>query len=450
MATRQYIGARYVPKIYTNSVNPSSADWEANTTYEPLTIVTYNGSSYTSRIEVPATVRNPAQNPLYWANTGNYNGQIAQLQRDIDNINEILDTLGTTRKYVLIGDSFGCGIRGGGQSWVTGWIDYLEALLPNKVFRYNPASDPTFEGTSAFTTSSQVNFIGQLNYVYTNKLGDVDPEEITDVIVLGGTNEVTSATEDFIATAIDTFCVRSKELFTNAQIGIGLLGQQGRKMVYETNVFKGYRTGAQRNGAKFLIDCLNLGTMYTYDSGYGHWSEAGYNLFNPYIAQMVIKGSCDYCFEETISGLDWNGCTTPSGVTLPAALIVQINPKHIQITLYATNTYAAVFALTNTKISGSSATRSGNMLRLHKSQLNYVYRLNDCIWDGEYYFTNDDQTSNVMIGGKCEFRIGYDSNISDFVVSYMAANPIASAATSNTYSLVMPYKISKYVNSFAV
>lgn len=86
MATRQYIGARYVTKIYVNSVDPSSAEWEASTNYDPLTMVTYNNGSYLSRKEVTATVGNPAANPQYWAQTGFYNGQIAQLQNDVQSL----------------------------------------------------------------------------------------------------------------------------------------------------------------------------------------------------------------------------------------------------------------------------------------------------------------------------------------------------------------------------
>lgn len=80
---REYIGARYVLKIYENSQNPNSADWEANTEYEPLVFVTYNNSSYISRKTVPATVGNPVDNPSYWALSGFYNGQIANLQDQI-------------------------------------------------------------------------------------------------------------------------------------------------------------------------------------------------------------------------------------------------------------------------------------------------------------------------------------------------------------------------------
>ena len=84
---RQYIGARYVFKIYENSQDPSSAEWEANVTYEPLTIVTYLNSTYTSKKDVPGSVGNPAANPQYWIVTGAYNGQIAALQQQIDTIN---------------------------------------------------------------------------------------------------------------------------------------------------------------------------------------------------------------------------------------------------------------------------------------------------------------------------------------------------------------------------
>lgn len=86
MSVRQYIGARYVTKIYENSLDPSSAEWEANVNYEPLTLVTFSYGSYLSKKEVPASIGNPADNPAYWVQTGFYNGQIAQLQQEIDEI----------------------------------------------------------------------------------------------------------------------------------------------------------------------------------------------------------------------------------------------------------------------------------------------------------------------------------------------------------------------------
>lgn len=84
---RQYIGARYVFKIYENTTDPSSAEWQSGVTYEPLTIVTYLNSTYASKKDVPASVGDPASNPSYWVVTGAYNGQIATLQNQIDAIN---------------------------------------------------------------------------------------------------------------------------------------------------------------------------------------------------------------------------------------------------------------------------------------------------------------------------------------------------------------------------
>lgn len=86
MATLQYIGARYVPTFYLNSLG--TPEWESGVAYEPLTIVTYNNNSYTSRKPVPAEVGNPSANPEYWAQTGVYNAQIGQLQNDVADLQQ--------------------------------------------------------------------------------------------------------------------------------------------------------------------------------------------------------------------------------------------------------------------------------------------------------------------------------------------------------------------------
>lgn len=74
-----YVGARYVIKMYKNSQDPSSIEWEQGS-FEYLTLVSFNGGSYLSRKPVPGSVGNPSVNPDYWAMTGFYNGQIAALQ----------------------------------------------------------------------------------------------------------------------------------------------------------------------------------------------------------------------------------------------------------------------------------------------------------------------------------------------------------------------------------
>lgn len=94
----QYIGARYVVKIYENSTDPSSAEWQANVNYEPLVLVTYNMGSYLSKKNVPASIGNPAENPAYWVQTGFYNGQIAELQHLVDELNTSINNEVTARE----------------------------------------------------------------------------------------------------------------------------------------------------------------------------------------------------------------------------------------------------------------------------------------------------------------------------------------------------------------
>lgn len=75
MAVTQYIGARYVPIV------ADPATWDATRDYEPLTIVLYQGNSYTSRQFVPAGI--DIANSSYWALTGNYNAQIEQYRTEV-------------------------------------------------------------------------------------------------------------------------------------------------------------------------------------------------------------------------------------------------------------------------------------------------------------------------------------------------------------------------------
>lgn len=78
VGTRQYIGARYVP-IFGRK-GEESIIWDNTAPYEPLTIVLYQGNSYTSRQYVPAGVE--ITNEEFWAETGNYNAQIEQYRQE--------------------------------------------------------------------------------------------------------------------------------------------------------------------------------------------------------------------------------------------------------------------------------------------------------------------------------------------------------------------------------
>ena len=94
---RQYVGARYVPKF------ADPAAWASGTSYEAMTIVTYNNSSYTSKIPVPPTVGDPADNPDYWALTGNYNAQVEQYRQEVEKYRQEIGYV-TPQMFGAIGD----------------------------------------------------------------------------------------------------------------------------------------------------------------------------------------------------------------------------------------------------------------------------------------------------------------------------------------------------------
>ena len=75
MSVTQYVGARYVP-LFANPI-----DWDITKAYEPLTIVYYQGNSYTSKQSVPTGT--DINNDTYWALTGSYNAQIEQYRAEV-------------------------------------------------------------------------------------------------------------------------------------------------------------------------------------------------------------------------------------------------------------------------------------------------------------------------------------------------------------------------------
>lgn len=86
---RQYVGARYVP-IFGRR-DEGTCDWDNSDAYEPLTIVIYQGNSYTSRQYVPKNVDITDTN--YWVQTGNWNAQIEQYRQEVLSFQSQIDTL---------------------------------------------------------------------------------------------------------------------------------------------------------------------------------------------------------------------------------------------------------------------------------------------------------------------------------------------------------------------
>lgn len=102
LINRQYVGARYVPKIM--------GEWNKALQYEALSVVTYLGNSFTSKVPVPANIDISNQN--YWVNTANYNAQVEAYRQDVSRVktdlnNEIVNRKNDSKDNILwIGDSY--------------------------------------------------------------------------------------------------------------------------------------------------------------------------------------------------------------------------------------------------------------------------------------------------------------------------------------------------------
>ena len=126
LINRQYVGARYVPKIM--------GEWNKSLQYEALSVVTYMGNSFTSKVPVPANI--DITNEDYWINTGNHNAQVEEYRKETvnlsnevtkanKNINDLTNRVNhiDNRKFIFISDSYGM-IRDN-TSWILKTVEYL-------------------------------------------------------------------------------------------------------------------------------------------------------------------------------------------------------------------------------------------------------------------------------------------------------------------------------------
>lgn len=135
MGTRQYVGARYVPKF------ADPVEWNGALSYEALTIVTHLGNSFTSKKPVPAGV--DIGNTDYWVNTGNYNAQLEeyreQVQTSVDSVDKKLEYTSVRnffggKNILILGDSNSIeGESWRGTCWTTPFKQYLDGISNNIV-----------------------------------------------------------------------------------------------------------------------------------------------------------------------------------------------------------------------------------------------------------------------------------------------------------------------------
>lgn len=131
-----YYGARYVPVF---SSQPGSV-WTNTIKYDPLTIVLWQGNSYTSKTFVPIGV--DITDTTYWAQTGNYNAQIEQLRvlyeelnNDIIEINKQISQVFENLNYLINAD-----LKAGTMILLTGY--YNSGDMPPMIYHIGTTGEP--------------------------------------------------------------------------------------------------------------------------------------------------------------------------------------------------------------------------------------------------------------------------------------------------------------------
>lgn len=76
MSVREYIGARYMP-VFADPI-----EWDISLSYEPLTVVKNQGTSYVSRRSIPEGIQ--ITNEDYWVRWADYNAQLEEYIRRVN------------------------------------------------------------------------------------------------------------------------------------------------------------------------------------------------------------------------------------------------------------------------------------------------------------------------------------------------------------------------------
>lgn len=200
LINRQYVGARYVPKVM--------GEWNKALRYEALSVVTYMGNSFTSKVPVPANI--DISNKTYWVNTGNYNAQVeayrqetAQLENNLNN--EIINRKNDTKDNILwIGDSYSVNYN---HKLPNGVRDMLNA---KNWYEYS-------KGGAGFAGAWAGASFNDLLEQAKNEMSASQKEMIKYVYIVGGANDSSFSWTELKPKVISTV-QNARNSFPNAQV----------------------------------------------------------------------------------------------------------------------------------------------------------------------------------------------------------------------------------------
>lgn len=424
MANNIYIGNRYVP-VFANPV-----EWDNLREYEPLTIVTYQGTAYTSRKTVP--VGTALSNTDYWVVTGNYNAQVEQyrqevadlsdevddmkdgtvsgsLQNQIDNMNDgsvsgslqnqINNIVNSTRHFLCVSDSYG-----EAPTTAKSWI----AKFANIVGSSNVTS--ATKGGYAFSPASYNAPFKDLitpGAVDTGVPSSYDVTKVTDIIVLGGFNDRSTAIST-IMSAISAFCTYARSTYPNLKnIYIGAVGWSMNSEHIATLNHGNYMIAYKRcgeygaiylDGIENVMHDFNLFTaeapssnVHVLPYNYVHPNEAGSIYIADYLVS-ALNGGASVQYEHTVLSLSLVA-NLKSGQSTTIALLERVMGNLCKLGF-------GVMILNHADSSAFSITSGGGTVDIAVIDRGYY----NCDTNGVYipctlFVAGGNVTGNVALGG---------------------------------------------------
>lgn len=284
MATRQYIGARYVPIF--------DGDWDITKDYEPLVIVSYQGNSYTSRTFVPHGTA--ITNETYWALTGNYNAQVEAYRQEVEDYKQAVDeSINLTENKTFIGcDKLPVDIiKNVPNIWdILCGDDYKATYQSLQGGDYNSSNDTFVIAISDLSENMTILVTLDADFNVVSRHTPQALGHANDITYNARLNKFFVATGDSSVNAFNILCLDGDTL----NIDYEHSGQ-----VYGTNVPKWYISYDFDNDVYYIGDNTKI-HKYTYDYANKVWTQV-----SEYTYTIPVKGSnvrvvkqSSFCFQS--------------------------------------------------------------------------------------------------------------------------------------------------------
>jgi len=328
MATREYVGARYVPRF--------TGLYDATQIYDALDVVDNgSGTSYIAKKTVPAGT--PLTNTAYWFVYGASSGAILSLQNRMDAVESniaILDNnKSRARKAIYLGNSYA---NGEGTEAGNGLYTKTKGLFADSRLYFN--------GGVGFLTYPlhSITFTTLLTNAIADS-GGLAHDEVTDIIILSAWGDTAalldgSTVNDFI-TAMSSFVSLARTNFPNLiQIRLALVetrcihdvstsaGTSHYPAPFRTNQI--LKNSAARCGIDYMgwigWELFMTGAANVQSDGY-HPSALGNIILSSYLREALV-GTYQYnARSESIAGA--------SGISSGAKFILSYIQTPLELTL---------------------------------------------------------------------------------------------------------------------